>query len=521
MNRTLRRTTLLTALLLLLAMLAPAPGFAKPVWRPALGVGPAYASAYVGTVDVDSSGNAVALFPAGETAQRMQASFRRAGGHWSTPSPISLEGANAPHVVMDDKGRVTAIWMRPNGGIQQDVEVATKTRSGDWTTPVPLSSGSPLMAEPNLVLAPGGTVVAAWTRFDSGAWHTTTAVRPPGGTFGPATNLSDGSESAPGFVDLAVDSHGNVTAVWSRDIGPYNVIESRTRSTAGVWSSLDTLSVLGQDAYAASVASLPGGTTTAVWARFDGTHYVAQASTRNGPGGEWTIPKNLSTAVDVDSTDVAGGHGRTVAVWAGTPDGSPHVVQSATRAPNGTWSTAVPISNPVQNALNPSVVTDPNGNATAVWKRFNGSVDVAQGAVQPAGGAFKPAVNLSAADRNAYPPFVAVDAAGDAVAFWVDAGDVSLQARSAAFDRAGPAISVLKVPRTTKRGARTTFSVTAKDTWSRIRSYEWRFGDGSHASGRQVRHTYARAGSFRVTLVITDKVGNKTTRIRTVRVTRR
>jgi hypothetical protein len=470
-------------------------------------VGPAYATAYIGTVDVDSSGNAVALFPSGDTAQKMRASFRPAGGTWSSPAPISQDGANAPHVVMDDQGRVTAVWMRATGGLSQDLEAATKTRSGAWTQPVILSSGIALLSEPNLVLAPDGTVVAAWTRFDSGSWYVATAVRPPGGTFGSAVNLSLGSESAEGFVDLASDSQGRITAVWSRDIGAHNVVESKTRSAAGVWSSVDTLSGLGQDAQSASVTSLPNGTTTAVWARSDGTRYVAQASSRTSPGGAWSSPDDLSSGVDVSATDVASAHGRAVAVWDGVPDGSPHVVQTATRGLDGNWSTGVSISNPLQNAMNPSVVMDRAGNATAVWKRFNGSVDVAQGAVKRAGKPFAAAVNLSSAERNAFPPSVAVDGAGDAVAFWVDAGAIALQARSAAFDRAGPAISALKVPKTTAPGKRTSYSVTAKDTWSPITSYRWRFGDGTKASGRSVSHTFARSGSYQVTLTITDNYG--------------
>jgi len=53
---------------------------------------------------------------------------------------------------------------------------------------------------------------------------------------------------------------------------------------------------------------------------------------------------------------------------------------------------------------------------------------------------------------------------------------------------------------------------------ARIASYDWTFGDGSSASGRQVSHQFRDAGSFVVTLTITDNTGARGTRPKTVQV---
>jgi hypothetical protein len=49
-------------------------------------------------------------------------------------------------------------------------------------------------------------------------------------------------------------------------------------------------------------------------------------------------------------------------------------------------------------------------------------------------------------------------------------------------------------------------------------NYQWNFGDGSTASGPSVEHTYGAAGSFTVTLTVTDRGGNKSTATETVQV---
>jgi PKD repeat protein len=51
-----------------------------------------------------------------------------------------------------------------------------------------------------------------------------------------------------------------------------------------------------------------------------------------------------------------------------------------------------------------------------------------------------------------------------------------------------------------------------------VASYTWSFGDGTTASGPNVGHIYANAGSYPVTLTVTDAVGNATTRTATTAV---
>jgi PKD repeat protein len=45
------------------------------------------------------------------------------------------------------------------------------------------------------------------------------------------------------------------------------------------------------------------------------------------------------------------------------------------------------------------------------------------------------------------------------------------------------------------------------DATAQVSSYQWTFGDGGSASGRNVTHTYSEPGSFAVSLTITDLLG--------------
>jgi len=47
------------------------------------------------------------------------------------------------------------------------------------------------------------------------------------------------------------------------------------------------------------------------------------------------------------------------------------------------------------------------------------------------------------------------------------------------------------------------------DPGGSIRTYQWYFGDGATATGPTPTHKYAKQGTFRVFLTVTDSSGNK------------
>ena len=55
-----------------------------------------------------------------------------------------------------------------------------------------------------------------------------------------------------------------------------------------------------------------------------------------------------------------------------------------------------------------------------------------------------------------------------------------------------------------------TLRAVAEDPDGDELSYHWRLGDGERASGRYVRHTYRKRGTYVVRLVVSDRHGART-----------
>jgi len=198
-----------------------------------------------------------------------------------------------------------------------------------------------------------------------------TKVPPPPAGSGEAArpeDLSTAAEMAAG-PDVAVADDGTATVVWSARSGGEFRVFARRIAADGSRGPTVPLSATGGDALAPQVALAPSGAASVVWTRWDGANFRIQER-RVGAGG--------------------------------TPE-------EATRTLSGS----------TQNAFDPQVDVAPTGEATVVWKRFDGFNYLAQvRRVAPDGTAEAPAQRLSESGRGAAGPQVAVADDGSAIAVW-------------------------------------------------------------------------------------------------------
>jgi hypothetical protein len=366
------------------------------------------------------------LTVAGFLAAGSVASPANAALGWSRPMNVSgvmSFGEESPLLSVDSAGSATAVWQRYRGG-KLIYESAVRQAGGPWSTPSPFSGGLEAAYELRITVDHLGNQTAIWVRRVGRSWVVQSATRSVGGSWSAPVALS-----APGAGSalVAAGPEGNVTAVWllEREEGRRSVVQSATRSAGGSWSAPVTLSPPRKNARSPQIALDPQGGATAVWEEaYSG---AIESSTRSS-GGIWSAPVTLSaTGVRADWPQVAvDSQGNATAVWAGRTSNDRRTriqsrrIQTATRPAGGTWSAPVGISRAGHRLVqDPQIAVSPQGEATAIWQRSNGSYLVVQGATRPAGGVWSRPVDITTGDgRGGQNLQLVVDSWGNATAIW-------------------------------------------------------------------------------------------------------
>jgi hypothetical protein len=189
-------------------------------------------------------------------------------------------------------------------------------------------------------------------------------------------------------------------------------------SAVAAWTAPVTLSAAGQNARSPQVAVDADGDAVFVWRRSDGTNQRVQARARSAAGVLSSV-QNLSAAgqnalepqVAVDSD------GDAVFTWRRF-DGTKWRIQARARSAAGALSPVQTLSAAGRHATLPQLGVNSAGNAVFVWQRSDGTNWRVQAVGRSATGALGPVQNLSAAGQDAVTPQVAVDPAGRAVFTW-------------------------------------------------------------------------------------------------------
>jgi len=349
---------------------------------------------------------------------------------WALPASnlsVADQNANVPEIAVAPDGTTTAVWQRFYGS-NLIIQTATRPPGGSFGAAVNLSATGQNADQPQIAIAPDGTATAVWTRFDGANYVVQAVTRPPGGTFGATVDLSAAGENA-SRPRIAIAPDGATTVVWIRYNGVNYVVQAATRPPGGSFGAVVELSAAGA---VPQVAIAPDGATTVVWIRYNGVNNVVQAVTRP-PGGTFGAAVDLSAAGgSADQPQIAiAPDGTATAVWYRS-DGSNNIIQAATRPPGGSFGAATDVSAVGQDTSDPQIVVTPDGTATAVWSRYDAVnyIYINQAATRPPGGSFGAAVDLSAAGQDARLPQIAVAPDGTATAVWArsDGADYIIEA---------------------------------------------------------------------------------------------
>jgi LPXTG-motif cell wall-anchored protein len=286
-------------------------------WSPIEDVSLTGGSAYYPAIALGPSGLAVAVWVLNDGNYTIQSSASLTVGEWSDPETLG-EGNDSfvakPQVKVDSTGRAIALWSSYEESIYT-VEYATSPNGiEDWTPSEPLSQPGADGTRPQITVDSTDLFTAIWLRDDENGDDdiVQSSTSQGGGDWSETVNLTEPGQDA-GLPQVAVDSTGLVTAIWRREDvnGDDDLIQVSTRSRAGEWSSPIDLSEPGEPSFDPQVALDSSGNATAIWSRRVGPDDIIQSSSLfrtaiTPTATTTTIPKLASTGANVELLVVSG-----------------------------------------------------------------------------------------------------------------------------------------------------------------------------------------------------------------------
>ena len=150
---------------------------------------------------------------------------------------------------------------------------------------------------------------------------------------------------------------------------------------------------------------------------------VGMLSTTAGSASaaDWLEPKDISAAneeVDGRPEVAVDPAGNAVAIWE-RHVGDEEIVEATERPAGGDWSEPEVLSLPGEEGQRSQVAIDASGNAIAFWITEESTNFVVRSAVRPPGGGWSEPEDVSDSTSETVWPLLAADAAGEAVAVWI------------------------------------------------------------------------------------------------------
>ncbi|QEC50410.1 hypothetical protein FSW04_24365 [Baekduia soli] len=389
------RRLLLPAAALALAVGAPASAPAATWHAPQTLTGPVSLS--VPHVGLDARGDGVVAWVAGD--RRIVAALRRAGGRFGAARVIARAAAHGrvlePQVAVSSGGDAVVAWAEEAPG-RPHFRIRAALAAGARAFAAPRTIGGSTTAwraQPRVVAAPGGGLLAGWYRDDVGLQL---AARAPGRPFGtPRTTLT--LPYTPVWWAIAPD--GRLHLVWTADGPGGTFVATAVGRLGGRFGPIGPLSQTGGSAPVLAVS--PNDTPVAAW-REPGA--VLAAAGR--PGFTLLDPAQTVSPADAAASApqlAAGPHSAAAVGWGGAASGWPPdrlgmPAWLATRASGAPFAAAQALTPAGAFALAPQLAFDAGGTLTAAVVWADGAdrhLEIRQGAA----GAPLPAAAVTATSR--------------------------------------------------------------------------------------------------------------------------
>jgi hypothetical protein len=417
------------------------------------------------TVDARSESNPVAQGAFGGSVltgwfERSVSLARRDGDAFGPLAPLSAADPfeRAWDFDLAENGDAVVLTVRKHAPIQR-IRARFVPASGPARGPVTISDRAHAATRPVLDVGPDGTTVAAWLWHARPSWLVQAAIRRPGqARFDRPQTLSVPAPAVGGlqprpWVHVAAGTDGRAVLTWQ--IGgdaalPERPLHVRTAGTDGVFGPDQELGDAGGLADVGLALDLSGAVQVAYLDEHFAGHeaptrlHVAQGVV----GAPLSAPAVLASGGQGTSSGSQIGaafsaDGSATVAWARPGDRyeAGGTLEAFTRPPGGAFGRPQMIAT---GASGITLAAGPGASAVIGWMREAQGRHAfplwsVQAAIRPpAGGTFGPDETISATDRNALWPSMAMTPAGDAIAAWITNRDGSGAGQvAAALDPAG------------------------------------------------------------------------------------
>jgi PKD domain len=506
------------------------PAAAAPTWSAPVSLsGPGNAISFFSpSVAIGDNGRGVEAWSetvAGTSVIRV--AQHQSGGPWTTlPGNISssLPGdACDPLASVDGAGNALVVWVQSAGpgcgAGNQTILFATRAFGAPgWAPPQVAGTAAPggdWQAEGGRNAA--GQVVFAWETSDATSDYIFAAVGSPSTGFKPQEKLVTVPLSDSLFyLAAAIGTNGDAAVQWDDSAATANIVAS-VRPHAGSFPASPTAvttNTAPASAYSGSIAVDAAGNVLSAYAYDDGAAVHFTSRFRQATSGTWQPQQTIESPaapysaswVAVGMDDAGNATAALVESDFSSASTTPYIRRlfTATRPSGGTWLGLAPLSNPLSSDdSETAIAVSPSGAAVIAWGLATPQ-DTAQAVYRPAGGSFGALTPIGVQTETD----AAIAPSGDA-AIASEGGGTPVDARVSVLDTQPPAFTAATVPATAATGQPVAMSATALDAWSGLAAGQpsWTFGDGVSGAGAAVSHTFAKAGTYTVTIGASDGVG--------------
>ncbi|MEO9176006.1 MAG: PKD domain-containing protein, partial [Gaiellales bacterium] len=448
------------------------------------------------------------------------------GGQW-TPFPGNISStlpgdACDPFASIDPAGNALVVWAQfagPGcGGGNQTILFATRAAgAAAFGPPQVVGSSAPQGDwEPEAGRNAAGQIVIAWETGDGTSNFVFAAIGSPTTGFGAQQKLVTVPMSDSLFYLAAgIGSKGDAAVQWEDAAATGNIFASFAPRGDSFQTTPTpvTTNTAPSSAFSGSIAVDAAGNVLSAFANYDGTASHFSSRYRAISNNTWQTQQLIDTPASPYSTswvavglDDAGNATAAVVESDFTSStGTPYIrrLWTANRPAGGAWQGLDHLTDPLSSDdSSTSISVAPSGAAVIAWGLATPQ-DSAQAVYRPAGGSFGPLTPVGVGTETSS----SIAPSGDA-AIAIQQGTPSA-AFVSVLDTTPPAISSATVPATATTGQPVAMAATGIDAWSGLAAGQpsWTFGDGATGAGATVSHSYAKAGTYSLTIGVIDGVG--------------